>query len=55
MMLQPKEKFSCLKITNLINAQDFKFNKVGAGMLPFMKTCNMILFFKYTNLFNLDG
>jgi len=40
MMLQPKEKFSYLKITNLINAQDFKFNKVGAGMLPFTDTCN---------------
>jgi len=37
---RPKEKLSYLKITNLINAQDFKLNKVGPGMFPFTDTCN---------------
>jgi len=55
-MLQPKENFSNLKITNLIKSQDYKFNKVGAAMFPFTDTCNQAYdFFRYTNLCNLDG
>jgi len=42
MMLQPKENFSYLKITNLINAQDFKFNKIWVGMLPFTDTFSQV-------------